>query len=265
MLTIIILPHRDSLAFHLSTAFVPPPSFSPNMLSSTKTITDKKIDVEQSLQEIVTVNGGTCYSNEQMADLFSQNLCLREANIKHRTWIHALTGLVMFLTISNMAALLVAVRISKSLLVDPTSGALTIQGSNTRVSTIATGEEHVFTWLEGADHVCVSYGELGQMWNSTMTGTPTSAVFNTVDENGEIKSINGLSFVATGSLVNDTHMCLMASDGHSQKCADFTSDNCGNDGRRALENKRRILAMSSRDATFDVTLNNYEEELFELH
>jgi hypothetical protein len=204
-------------------------------MASTRTITDK-IDVEQSFQDLVTVKGGT-YSNEQVADLFSQNLCLREANIKYRTWVHTLVGLVIFLVLSNMAALLVAVRVSKSTMVNPTSGALTIQGSDIRVSTVATGEEHIFT-LQEDDYVCVSADELGDMWDSTMTGTPTSAIINTYDENGEIKNIDGVSFVATGSKFNDTHMCLMASNGHDEICADLTSDRCHKEGR-ALSNLER--------------------------
>jgi hypothetical protein len=113
------------------------------MSSINKTVTDA-IDVEQSIHELVTVNRGA-FSDEQASDLFSKNCLFQEDNVKRRTWIHALTGLVIFLGVFNVASLLVAVRISKSALVNPTSDTLTIPGSNTCVFAVAAGEERVIT------------------------------------------------------------------------------------------------------------------------
>jgi hypothetical protein len=155
------------------------------MSSTNKTVTNT-IDVEQSIHELVTVNGGA-FSDEQVADLFSKNCLLQEDNIKRRTWIHALTGLVIFLGIFNVASLLVAIRVSKSTLVNPTSGALTIPGSNACVSAVAAGEEHVITMQD--DHRCVNSDEMERMWNSAMAGTPASALQNFVDKNQAIVSM----------------------------------------------------------------------------
>jgi hypothetical protein len=68
-----------------------------------------------------------------------------------------------------------------------------------------------------------------------MTGTPNSAVFNSVDGNRETRSVDGLSFVATGSTFDEAHMCIMASDGCNKICAGLTSDRCSKEGH-ALSN-----------------------------
>jgi len=141
-------------------------------MSSIKPITstDKsKIDVEHAIHELVSAKGGT-FSNEQVADLFSQNLRLR-------FWIRPLAGLVALLALTSIGAIYAAVGIST-------------------IAVVATGEEHVITRqrapTEGeSDFTCVSQKELLTMWNSTMQGPPTTLVTQSVDDDGAVISATG--------------------------------------------------------------------------
>ena len=171
------------------------------------------------------------FNDKVLADLSSENRILRDDNIRRTTWLYALTGLVGLLAISNTAALLVAVRLSNSMSVDPMTGALTHLGSDTPVSTIATGNEHVFTLPEDGNVMCVSTDEIGHIWDSTMTGTPTTAVFKQADETAEINGEAGLSLTASGSFFNGTLACLTSSDQSFQMCFDLASNTCNTEGR----------------------------------
>jgi hypothetical protein len=130
--------------------------FLPNM-SSIKTVT--KVD-----QSMAANRGLTCSEEHTLADLLGQKHRLGEANIKRRTRVRALSHkpflLVVFLAISNMASLIVAACITNNTLVDPALGALTIQGSDDRLSAVAAGVEHLFTWpKDDKEGACIDFLE----------------------------------------------------------------------------------------------------------
>lgn len=201
---------------------LPPPSTTMSSIKPTTSTGKSKIDVEQAIHELVSAKGGT-FSNEQVADLFSQNLRLR-------FWIRPLAGLVALLALTSIGAIYAAVGIST-------------------IAVIATGEEHVITWqrapMQGeSDFACVSTNEVLTMWNSTMQGTPTTLVSISADDEA-----TGAMLTASGSFFNSTHMCFMYAgednDGHDHICAKLAGDNrCAAPG--TPPNRERSLRYEGR-------------------
>jgi hypothetical protein len=142
-----------------------------------------------------------------------------------------LFGVVVLLGLSNIGLVFAAAILAKDTKVDKT-GVMTVKGEDTAVMIVSTGKKHVFIADKG-NHggTCVPVRELAEMFASTVSGTQTTAIIVTDnDEEEESDGLTrGLSYKADGTFYNNTHVCLSRDDG-GWSCADF-GDTCEQDDK----------------------------------